>query len=79
MLILIPYWPAEIYNQAIFIIFSENISIKKLLKVTLRNYFRLIKAQIAAVYLNRKLNFKEVCYQIQEQENLGVYRFQFSS
>ena len=33
---------------------------KKLLKVTVRNYFRLIKAQIAAVYVNRKFNFEKV-------------------
>ena len=33
---------------------------KKLLEVTLRNYFWLIKAQIAAVYVNRKLNFEKV-------------------
>ena len=33
---------------------------KKLLEVTLKNYFRVIKAQIAAVYVNRKFKFEKV-------------------
>ena len=41
-------------------LFPENLSRKQLLKATLRNYFRLIKAQIAAVYVNRKFNFEKV-------------------
>ena len=63
MQILIPYKAlltssnikaSELYH------FSENMSRKKLLEVTLKNYFRLIKAQIASVYVNWKLNFEKV-------------------
>ena len=31
--------------------------------MTLKNYFRLIKGQIAAIYVKRKLNFKELMSQ----------------